>query len=300
MPDGQYDLSSMRPTDTIDKLPDYHFPPYITLAHMFHAPKTWSIVDREMTQFVLQYVVDGFAYYPVEDRNYETRRGDLLFHRPHERHSIITVPESPYVCISIVFHFGRSSFPCDDLFMNKHLLGNFIDHPIDTLLSQLVHHYRKPGLLHQVQCQILLLRILSESAQWGETHAANSKTDEHAIPKLVMIKNYMNEHFFREIQFKDLEQVSGLSKNYILALFRKHVGMSPLQYLTWVRINKARELAIQSSLSIGEIARRVGYSDVHTFGRMFKKKTGQSLTQFCSNLIYASAPISWPWRMKTS
>lgn len=288
MSEQRKDLSILVPNDTIPELPDYHFPPYITLAHMFHAPKGWSIPEREMTQFILQYVVDGFAYYPVGNTNYETRRGDLLFHRPYERHSIITVPEHPYVCISLVFHFGSSPFPYEDLFQGKHLLGNFAEHPIDSWLSQLVHHYRQPGLLHQIRCQSLLMRILAESAQWGESHAVISKTDEMTMPKLVKIKNYLNEHYMKDVQIKDLEQVSGLSKNYILLLFRKHVGMSPMQYLTWVRVNKAKELAIHSSLSISEIAERVGYSDVHTFGRMFKKKTGQSITQFCSNLIYSS------------
>jgi|GEM_PF-360347 len=288
MAEQPYDLSSMRPADTIDKLPDYHFPPYITLAHMFHAPRNWSIRDREMTQFCLQYVVDGIAHYPVGDRHYETKRGDLLFHRPYERHSIMTVPGQPYVCISIVFHFGSSAFPYDDLFLNQHLLGNFVDHPVDNMLAQLVHHYRQPGLLHQMQCQILLLQILKEAAQWGESHMAANTADEHVMPKLVIIKNYLYEHYGRDVRIHDLEHVSGLSKNYILALFRKHVGMSPMQYLTWIRINKARELAIQSSLSIGEIARLVGYVDVHSFGRMYKKKTGQSISQFCSGLIYAS------------
>jgi AraC-like DNA-binding protein len=281
------DWSGMQPADTIGKLPDYHFPPYITLAHMFNAPKGWEIRDREMTQFVLQYVVDGYCGYPIGDNAYETRKGDLLFHRPHERHSILPANDLPYICVSVVFHFGASAFPYDDLFRNRHLLGNFAGHPVESLLSQLVTQYRQPGLVHQVQCQSLLMRILAEAASWGGADNEQSRTDAHHIPKLVLIKNFLHEHFGREIRIEELETVSGLTKNYILALFRKHVGMSPMQYLTWIRIGKAKELAIQSNLSIGEIALKVGYSDVHTFGRMYKKKTGQSLSQFCSNLIYS-------------
>ncbi|OCT15594.1 AraC family transcriptional regulator [Paenibacillus pectinilyticus] len=279
-------LSALPPAETIDMLTDYHFPPYITLAHMFHAPQGWAIRNREMTQFILQYVVDGFAHYPIGDNPYETRRGDLLFHRPNEKHSIITENHSPYVCISLVFHFGTSGFPYEELFKHKHHLGNFADHPVETMLSQLVAHYRQPGLVHQMHCQSLLMRILAEVAQRIDYGASHSKSDALTMPKLVLIKNFLTEHYSREIQIKELEGVSGLSKNYILTLFRQHVGMSPMQYLTWIRINKAKELAIQSNLSFSEIADRVGYSDVHTFGRMFKKKTGQSLTQFCANLIY--------------
>jgi AraC-like DNA-binding protein len=284
---NNYELMSITPAETIVKLQDYYFPPYITLAHMFHAPNGWSIHDREMSQFVLQYVVDGFAYYPVGDRHYETRRGDLLFHRPQERHSIITVDDSPYVCISIVFHFGTHKFPYDELFPNQHLLGNYADHPIDAMLSQLVTHYRQPGLSHQILCQGLLMQIFGEIAQRGESHNGKTRSDSLNITKLVLVKNYLHAHLNCSIQIKDLERVAGISKNYILTLFRQHVGMPPLQYLTWLRINKAKELAIQSNLSISEIAESVGYSDVHTFGKMFKKKTGQSLSQFCANLIYS-------------
>jgi AraC-like DNA-binding protein len=280
-----YHLSDISPVETLGLLNHYYFPPYITLAHMFNAPKGWEIRNREMSQFVLQYVVDGFAYYPIEGCQYETKRGDLLFHRPHERHSILTVDSEPYVCISIVFHFGTQSFPFDDLFRDNHLLGNYADQSVETLLSQLVTHYRQPGFNHQIRCQSLLLQIFAEAAQWVETHANQTKSDALHMPKLVLMKNYLHDHFNRDIQIKDLEQVSGLSKNYILFLFRKHLGTSPIQYLAWIRINKAKELAIHSNLSISQIAETVGYSDVHTFGRMFKKKTGQSLSQFCSNLI---------------
>nr|WP_275422574.1 AraC family transcriptional regulator [Paenibacillus mucilaginosus] len=280
-------MDYLPPAETIGRLPNYHFPPYITLAHMFHAPKGWAIHNREMSQFVLQYVVDGFARYPIGDQPYETRSGDLLFHRPHELHSILTTDDQPYVCISIVFHFGEVDFPFEELFRHRHLLGNFSGHPVETMLSQLVSHYRQPGLLHQMQCQSLLMAILSQASVSSSSNSPEMKKYPQAIPKLVLIKNYLSDHLHREVQIRELEEISGLSKNYILTLFRRHVGMSPMQYLSWLRVNKAKELAIQSKLSIGEIACLVGYSDVHTFGRMFKKKTGQSLSQFCANLIYS-------------
>ncbi|ANE48816.1 AraC family transcriptional regulator [Paenibacillus swuensis] len=277
----------MQPSETLEIMKDYYFPPYITLAHMFNAPKGWAVHNREMTQFVLQYVVDGYAQYPVGEHMYETRRGDLLFHRPHELHSILTVDDQPYVCISVVFHFGHAAFPYDELFKGQHVLGNFADRPIEHLLSQLVEHYRQPEFHHMVRCQGLLMHILAEAADRMNSNHPLSGTQAVQMPKLVLIKNFLTEHYHRDIQIKELEQVSGLSKNYILSLFRKYVGMSPIQYLTWIRINKAKELALQSNLSISEIAQAVGYSDVHTFGRMYKKKTGQSLTQFCANLIYS-------------
>ena len=61
--------------------------------------------------------------------------------------------------------------------------------------------------------------------------------------------------------------------------------MTPIQYLIYIRIEKAKELAVQEGLTPSEIAHRVGYSDVHTFGNMFKKKTGISISAFCELLF---------------
>jgi YesN/AraC family two-component response regulator len=71
----------------------------------------------------------------------------------------------------------------------------------------------------------------------------------------------------------------------MISQFKKTFGMKPIQYMIHVRVEKAKELALLEGLSVGEIALEVGYSDVHTFGRMFKKKTGYSLSQFSTSLF---------------
>jgi AraC-like DNA-binding protein len=102
---------------------------------------------------------------------------------------------------------------------------------------------------------------------------------------LILVRNYIANHYHEDLQSKDLEAVSGLSKNYLTNKFRITFGMTPFEYMVWTRMEKAKELAIHSNMSISEIANLVGYADVHTFGKMFKKKTGVSLSQFCASLV---------------
>ncbi|WP_244935552.1 AraC family transcriptional regulator [Paenibacillus glycanilyticus] len=279
------DLIEMNPTDTIPWMKDYYCPPYITMAHSFNAPLGWMIENRVLRQYALQYVVNGAAEYPVSGVEYNTVQGDLLFHRPGEPHSIRTIEGKPYVCLSIVFHFGSSVFPFDQLFQERHLLGNFAGQSVERKLTQLIRLYGVPGLSNQMQCQGLLMQILAEAAKSG-TREVETKggTLGPILAKMVLVKNYLVDHYMSDVSHMDLEQVSGLSRNTIILKFKNTFGMTPMQYLTWVRIQKAKELAIQTNLSIGEIARNVGYSDVHTFGKMFKKNTGASLTDFCNTL----------------
>lgn len=272
-------------SDANSEQPDYRYPPYITLAHLFHAPPGWAIHNRTMGQYVLQYVVEGRADYPVNGHPYATVKGDLLFHRPGEPHSILTLEGEPYVCLSFVFHFGTNEFPIRQLFGEMHLLGNYAGTELEKKLNRLVHLYRQPELSAQLQAQGLLLEVLGEAAAGLNRTHAGSAAEDRTKAKLLLLQNYIRDHYAENVQHGDLERIAGLSRNYIIVQFKRQFGITPMQYLTWVRIQKARELALQTNLSISEIAGQVGYADVHTFGKMFKKKTGTSLSQFCSALV---------------
>jgi len=102
---------------------------------------------------------------------------------------------------------------------------------------------------------------------------------------MVLLRNYITEHYHQDIRISDLEQLSGFGRDYLIVQFKRAFQMTPIQYLIHVRVEKAKELAVNEGLTPSEIAHRVGYSDVHTFGKMFKKKTGSSLSQFCSTLF---------------
>jgi AraC-like DNA-binding protein len=281
-------LYFLDPTDTLDQLKDYYFPPYITLAHMFHAPKGWGLKPRLLKQYQLQYVIEGSAAYRIEGKEYETKRGDLLLHRPSEMHQVLTRLDEPYVCISIVFHFGVTAFPFHEwIASDTHDMGNYANQSLENKLSELVVHYRQPGIAHQLQSQNLLMQILLQiAAVQGQAYGTTAgKKEDSNTAKLILLRNHIAGHYEAGFRHEELESLCGWSRNYIITQFTAAFGMSPMQYLIWVRIEKAKELALQSGLTFGEIANRVGYANVHAFGKTFKRKTGMSLSQFCATLF---------------
>ncbi len=80
--------------------------------------------------------------------------------------------------------------------------------------------------------------------------------------------------YTRELKLQDLADGLSLHPVWLSQLFKKEVGTNFLDYVTDLRIQKAKDLLRQSNNKIYEIAASVGYQDVHHFGRLFKKKTG--------------------------
>jgi AraC-like DNA-binding protein len=87
---------------------------------------------------------------------------------------------------------------------------------------------------------------------------------------------FVREHYARPIDVPALAAMAGFSPSHFTALFLKHTGHPPVDYLIRARIGRACRLLDLTPLSVKEIAAQVGYSDPYYFSRAFKKVTACS------------------------
>lgn len=80
-------------------------------------------------------------------------------------------------------------------------------------------------------------------------------------------KNFDNE----EISLNTVAASVNLSPNYFSTIFSQGMGQTFIEYLTYVRMKKAKELLRSSNMKTSEIAYAVGYKDAHYFSYLFKK-----------------------------
>jgi len=71
-----------------------------------------------------------------------------------------------------------------------------------------------------------------------------------------------------------------MSVGYLCAFFKEKTGKTANQYITEIRMDKAKELLISSDAKIDFIAKSVGYSDGNYFAKIFKKYTGSNPSEF--------------------
>ncbi len=87
---------------------------------------------------------------------------------------------------------------------------------------------------------------------------------------------YMRERFNEDIVINDLAARLDMSPTYFSFIFKKEVGMSALQYITGLRIERAKEYLAQTDESVASIAQKTGYEGGQYFFRVFKKMTGMT------------------------
>jgi two-component system response regulator YesN len=107
---------------------------------------------------------------------------------------------------------------------------------------------------------------------------ANQQCNENMKHKQAVefMVEYIHDHFSENITLSDLAEKVFISRNYLSLIFRKDTGDTFNNYLTKVRMEKAKWLILEGKYLIYEIAEKVGYKNVPYFSTLFKKFTGSN------------------------
>jgi AraC-like DNA-binding protein len=121
--------------------------------------------------------------------------------------------------------------------------------------------------------------MLVEAAETDLNEGSNNK--EAYVKKAL---EYISMNYSRKISVSQIARSVGLDRSYLYSLFMEYLKTSPQEYLINFRIEKACELMQANLLSIGDIARSVGYDDPLTFSKVFRKLKGVSPSKFRSSI----------------
>ncbi|WP_028551485.1 response regulator [Paenibacillus sp. UNC451MF] len=104
--------------------------------------------------------------------------------------------------------------------------------------------------------------------------------EEQTIHVLDKAKNYIESRFTEDISLEEAADFVHLNPHYFSKVFKQHIGETFIDFLTRLRIEKAKELMASNELSLKEVCFEVGYKDPNYFSRVFKKVTGMTPTEF--------------------
>ncbi|MBL7546176.1 MAG: AraC family transcriptional regulator [Bdellovibrionaceae bacterium] len=109
-----------------------------------------------------------------------------------------------------------------------------------------------------------------------EVHSHKSKTWSHAVSNEAVKKaiELLHQDVQKNWTLDLLAKEVGLSRAGLAQKFKKHLGDTPLHYLTLIRMQKARALLSNTDSNIEKVAEAVGYGDAFSFSKVFKRITG--------------------------
>lgn len=143
--------------------------------------------------------------------------------------------------------------------------------------------------LDHMYVTFLSKNLLSEDETAAAFHQASVGANTLPPQTSLAVKQviaYLQQNYQRPISRQELAAAVGVSKDYLSHIFRQELGLSPWEYLTRYRIQKAKTLLLSTRETITVIAGQVGFDDLSYFNRVFRKHVG------CTPSAYRERPSS--------
>lgn len=144
---------------------------------------------------------------------------------------------------------------------------------ISDIGNTIVKEIKEDKFGSKMMCRALATQLLVMAAraihqEWEES----LKIKERKITEVLEIaKEYIDEHCAEPLTVADIAQYVFMSVGYFSKIFTQELKMSPIAYLTKVRIDKACQLLLKEDSKVSVVANKVGFTTIQSFNRIFKK-----------------------------
>ncbi|WP_055665671.1 response regulator transcription factor [Desnuesiella massiliensis] len=103
------------------------------------------------------------------------------------------------------------------------------------------------------------------------------ETQDSGIEKAL---EYIKQHYHEDISLNDVAKTAYLSESYLSRKIKKILGIGFSEYITKLRMEKAKEYFRDPNIKVTEVASKLGYPDYRYFSHIFKKYTGYTPSEF--------------------
>ncbi|MCU7554014.1 helix-turn-helix domain-containing protein [Alteromonas sp. ASW11-19] len=135
---------------------------------------------------------------------------------------------------------------------------------------------------HQVASDTAKSHVLDLSRPRQTIYAGSRQHKFHQDTDILNIQNYMEQHFTEALTLTGLAHQHNMTPRTLIRRFKQACGITPLHYLQALRLEQARKYLEVSTMSLDTIVTAVGYEDVSSFSRLFKRHTGLAPSQYRS------------------
>lgn len=91
---------------------------------------------------------------------------------------------------------------------------------------------------------------------------------------------YMHQRIYEPLSLADLADQAGYSRYHFTRIFKEQMGVSPLYYISALRLQKAKDLLLQTDLRVRDIGMEIGQQSLGTFTTRFTERVGMTPSQF--------------------
>ncbi|GCE05940.1 helix-turn-helix domain-containing protein [Dictyobacter aurantiacus] len=254
------------------------------LAHGHMHPTLMPSAHRH-NEVELNFVESGAMTYLFGGARVVVRTGQLAFFwatLPHQviqvreetRFHWLTIPFSFFLQWRVPAHFLQRVLRCECLVGSGE--PTLLQPQFQQWRSDLQAKSEERNQIVLLEVEACMRRLALTIATAGDSSYAEDvqHVEPRVLSKIEQMTCFIAEHYAEPLHTQDIADAAHLHPNYAMSLFRKHVGMSMLDYITRYRLAHAQRLLITTDANVSAIALAAGFGSVSRFYSIFKASCG--------------------------
>ena len=262
--------------------------------HIENAGRSFQIPVHWHDEFEIIYVRSGFLTVSISGESYIGKTGEAFVVSPGNLH-LMGSQSGTVDYYTFLFPLKYISFRTDDMLDEKLLeplnSGHLMICPRvkDTakeLCEQLIEIYEakkdesESKITTQVRAKIILLQFILE--MWKKGFVIENDTSGRNTVEKEMV-SYIQQNFTGKISLREFGEQFHLSEKYISRYFKEHFHITLSQYVTYLRLEHAKQLLQDTDIPVTDVAMQSGYQNVSYFIRSFQKAYAVSPLKYRKN-----------------
>ncbi len=223
--------------------------------------KSHSFGPAVRTYWLIHFVVSGFGIFKIKGKEYKIKPGEMFVIPPYIETYYEADSVNPWSYIWIGFT-TNSKLPKElsDIIVCPEAENIFVSMKKCTDYS--------------------LGRSAYLGARLWDLFALLSEGGNNKYGYVEKALEFIHSNYMHDITVEQIARYLNLDRSYFSVIFKKKTGLSPKQYLLNYRMNIAATLIIRKDIAISVVANSVGYSNLYTFSKMFKRHFGISPSNY--------------------
>ena len=158
------------------------------------------------------------------------------------------------------------------------VISCYDDTAMEKLFDKMVSSQETDILYCGYICSGYVYEYMIRFHRYMNSEADSGKSRQMSM--LLPVLRYMNENFRRDISMTELSDMLGITPQHFCRIFKKNTDKRPNEYLTELRLDEAKRLMSDSTVSVAEAAEKSGFRDAGYFSTVFRKHMGMPPSEY--------------------